>query len=45
MKKTSTPTPHDAVFITFLAQPETAPDVMMLHLPPALLKVCDLTAS
>ena len=43
MKKTSTPTPHDAVFKTFLAQPETARDFMMLHLPPALLKVCDLT--
>jgi recombination-promoting nuclease RpnB len=43
MKKTSTPTPHDAVFKTFLSQPETARDFMMLHLPPALLKVCDLT--
>ena len=43
MKKTSTPTPHDAVFKTFLAQPETARDFIKLYLPPALLKVCDLT--
>ncbi len=43
MKKNSTPTPHDAVFKTFLSHPETARDFMALHLPPALLNICDLT--
>lgn len=39
----TTPTPHDAVFKTFLSQPETARDFMTLHLPPALLNLCDLS--
>jgi len=39
----TTPTPHDAVFKTFLARRETARDFMRLHLPPALLKICDLS--
>ena len=43
MKKKSTPTPHDAVFKTFLSHPDTARDFISLHLPPALLKICDLT--
>ncbi|WP_208952121.1 Rpn family recombination-promoting nuclease/putative transposase, partial [Rahnella sp. ChDrAdgB13] len=42
MKKT-TPTPHDAVFKTFLTHPETARDFLQIHLPPALLAVCDLS--
>ena len=42
MKKKSTPTPHDAVFKTFLSHPDTARDFMRLHLPPALLAMCDL---
>ena len=43
MHKNSTPTPHDAVFKTFLSHPETARDFMALHLPPALLAICDLS--
>jgi len=43
MKKNSTPTPHDAVFKTFLSHPQTARDFMTLHLPPALLAICDLS--
>lgn len=39
----TTRTSHDAVFKTFLSHPETARDFMLLHLPPALLKICDLT--
>lgn len=42
MKNNSTPTPHDAVFKTFLSHPQTARDFMTLHLPPALLAICDL---
>lgn len=42
MKRSSTPTPHDAVFKTFLSHPHTARDFMALHLPPALLAICDL---
>ena len=43
MHQNSTPTPHDAVFKTFLSHPETARDFMALHLPPALLAICDLS--
>ena len=43
MKKSRTPTPHGAVFKTFFSHPDTARDFMSLHLPPALLKICDLT--
>lgn len=43
MKKNSTPTPHDAVFKTFLSHPQTARDFMALHLPSALLAICDLS--
>ncbi|MFS2223220.1 Rpn family recombination-promoting nuclease/putative transposase, partial [Pantoea sp. B65] len=37
-----TPTPHDAVFKQFLTRTETARDFLQIHLPPALLKRCDL---
>ena len=43
MKNNSTPTPHDAVFKTFLSHPQTARDFMTLHLPPALIAICDLS--
>ncbi|MBI0676626.1 Rpn family recombination-promoting nuclease/putative transposase [Citrobacter koseri] len=42
MKKNTTPTLHDAIFKQFLAHPDTARDFLELHLPPALLGVCDL---
>lgn len=41
MKKT-TPTLHDSVFKKFLTHPDTARDFLELHLPSALLQVCDL---
>ncbi|MDU2939661.1 MAG: Rpn family recombination-promoting nuclease/putative transposase [Enterobacteriaceae bacterium] len=37
-----TTTPHDAVFKTFLSRVETARDFIKIHLPPALLNLCDL---
>lgn len=43
MKKKHTPTPHDAIFKTFLSHPTTAKDFMSLHLPPKLMEICDLT--
>ncbi|PLR29153.1 Rpn family recombination-promoting nuclease/putative transposase [Chimaeribacter arupi] len=43
MKNNNTPTPHDAVFKTFLSHPDTARDFMTLHLPPPLLEICDLS--
>ncbi|KAB7685428.1 Rpn family recombination-promoting nuclease/putative transposase [Plesiomonas shigelloides] len=42
MKKHTVPTPHDSVFKAFLTDPDTARDFLMIHLPPALLAVCDL---
>ena len=42
MKKTTTPTMHDAVFKQFLTHPATARDFLELHLPPELLQHCDL---
>ncbi|RTY60316.1 Rpn family recombination-promoting nuclease/putative transposase [Pantoea sp. YU22] len=39
----TTHTPHDAVFKTFLSHPKTARDFITLHLPPALLAICDLS--
>lgn len=42
MRKNRTPTPHDLVFKTFLSTIETARDFITLHLPPALLQLCDL---
>jgi predicted transposase/invertase (TIGR01784 family) len=41
--KQLTPTPHDAAFKQFLTHPDTARDFMKLHLPPALLTLCDLS--
>ncbi|WP_405423200.1 Rpn family recombination-promoting nuclease/putative transposase [Pantoea stewartii] len=40
--KRGTPTPHDATFRQFLSQPTIARDFMELHLPAALLALCDL---
>ncbi|MCT8343369.1 Rpn family recombination-promoting nuclease/putative transposase [Photorhabdus kleinii] len=42
MKKNTTPTLHDAIFKQFLTHPDTARDFLQFHLPPMLLKVCDL---
>ena len=42
-KKQTTPTPHDALFKQFLTHPETARDLLEIHLPTKLLKVCDLS--
>uniref|UniRef100_UPI001056D460 Rpn family recombination-promoting nuclease/putative transposase n=1 Tax=Vibrio lentus TaxID=136468 RepID=UPI001056D460 len=42
MKKT-TPTPHDALFKQFLTHPETAKDLLDIHLPTKLRDICDLT--
>lgn len=41
-KKNSTPTPHDATFRQFLANPDVARDFMTLHLPAELQVLCDL---
>lgn len=38
----TTPTPHDAAFKAFLTHLETARDFLHLHLPPALLQICDM---
>lgn len=42
MHKNRSPTPHDLVFKTFLSRMETARDFIAIHLPPALLRLCDL---
>ncbi|MEZ9292397.1 Rpn family recombination-promoting nuclease/putative transposase [Vibrio lentus] len=42
MKKT-TPTPHDALFKQFMTHPETAKDLLDIHLPAELRDLCDLT--
>ena len=39
----TTPIPHDALFKQFLTHPQTARDFLQQHLPPALLKTCDLS--
>lgn len=41
-EKSTTSTPHDAVFKTFLRHPETARDFMEIHLPVSLRQLCDL---
>ncbi|CAK1772115.1 recombination-promoting nuclease RpnB [Vibrio crassostreae] len=41
--KTTTPTPHDALFKQFLTHPETAKDLLDIHLPATLREICDLT--
>ncbi|KOC92026.1 Rpn family recombination-promoting nuclease/putative transposase [Winslowiella iniecta] len=38
----TTSTPHDALFKQFLTYPEAARDFLQIHMPPALLKYCDL---
>lgn len=40
--KTITSVPHDGLFKTFLTDPATARDFLAIHLPPALLQICDL---
>ena len=42
MSEKTTSIPHDAIFKTFLSRVETARDFIMLHLPPALLRLCNL---
>ena len=42
MHKNRSPTPHDLVFKTFLSRMETARDFIAIHLPSALLRLCDL---
>lgn len=42
MNTDATPTPHDAIFKTFLNHPATAQDFLQLHLPDALRAICDL---
>lgn len=42
MKKNKTPTPHDAVFKTFLTHPETARDFLEFHLPTSLRCLCNM---
>ncbi|MEG0171809.1 MAG: Rpn family recombination-promoting nuclease/putative transposase, partial [Acinetobacter sp.] len=42
-KKNSTPTPHDAAFRQFLANPDVARDFMQIHLPDELCALCDLS--
>ncbi|MGP2460430.1 Rpn family recombination-promoting nuclease/putative transposase [Pantoea ananatis] len=41
--KTTTPTPHDALFRQFLTQPDIARDFMAIHLPEPLRAFCDLS--
>ncbi|HGY3716174.1 TPA: Rpn family recombination-promoting nuclease/putative transposase [Citrobacter gillenii] len=43
MTTPATPTPHDAVFKTFLRHPETARDFLDIHLPASLRTLCDLS--
>lgn len=42
-RKTTTPTPHDAAFRSFLANPGVARDFLELHLPAEYRQLCDLT--
>lgn len=39
---TEATTPHDAIFKAFLSRPETARDFIEIHLPPSLVKLCNL---
>src|SRR5690606_3139772 len=41
--KGTTSTPHDAAFKTILCHPNTARDFLEIHLPLALLELCDLS--
>ena len=42
-KNTTTPTPHDAAFRSFLANPDVARDFLELHLPAEYRQLCDLS--
>ena len=42
MAKSTTPTPHDAVFKKIMSYPEMARDYLDIHLPTALREICDL---
>ncbi|SUF96739.1 Uncharacterized protein YfaD [Salmonella enterica] len=42
MNNSGTPHPHDSFFKIVMSQPEAARDFLNIHLPPALLAVCDL---
>ncbi|END8492275.1 Rpn family recombination-promoting nuclease/putative transposase, partial [Escherichia coli] len=42
-KNTTTPTPHDAAFWSFLANPDVARDFLELHLPAEYRQLCDLS--
>ncbi|WP_410677985.1 Rpn family recombination-promoting nuclease/putative transposase [Citrobacter europaeus] len=42
MAKSTTATPHDAVFKKIMSYPEMARDILDIHLPPALREICDL---
>ncbi|EDK30747.1 putative cytoplasmic protein [Vibrionales bacterium SWAT-3] len=42
-KPTRGPTPHDALFKQFLTHPETAKDLLDIHLPAKLREISDLT--
>ncbi|MEZ9619525.1 Rpn family recombination-promoting nuclease/putative transposase [Vibrio sp. 10N.261.51.A1] len=41
--KNTPPTPHDALFKQFMTHPETAKDLLDIHLPAELRDICDLT--
>ncbi|MHA6635160.1 Rpn family recombination-promoting nuclease/putative transposase [Citrobacter farmeri] len=43
MTKSTTSTPHDAVFKKMMTHPEIAQDFLKIHLPEPLCKLCDLT--
>ncbi|EMM0379234.1 Rpn family recombination-promoting nuclease/putative transposase [Pluralibacter gergoviae] len=42
-KRPGSPTPHDLTFKQFLTHPDIARDFILLHLPPELQAVCDLS--
>ena len=42
MTESTTSSPHDAVFKTFMFTPETARDFLEIHLPEPLRKLCNL---
>lgn len=42
MTESTTSSPHDAVFKTFMFSPETARDFLEIHLPEPLRKLCNL---
>jgi predicted transposase/invertase (TIGR01784 family) len=43
MAKSTTATPHDAVFKKLISYPEIARDFLNIHLPATLRNICDLT--